>query len=221
MEDKAVQGFMKAKDPDNDLLTFEISRYPYKGELQLLNAGKFNYIPNSNENDSDTFTFTVNDGRKTSIPATVTLTIYPVNDSPLAKPLVCFPTLNLSFTKKLPFFDPDIQDIHSIHFVDYPKKGQIFSNQDQFSYIASEAGVDLFTYQVSDGHLNSNIASVLLLTGSYGQEIKLNPDKNNDGLVDMKDLIVGLEQFIHIKNTGETPALEDIVFILGFVAGVY
>ena len=54
MEDQAVQAFMKATDPDNDLLTFEISRYPYKGELQLLNGGKFNYIPKSNENGSDT-----------------------------------------------------------------------------------------------------------------------------------------------------------------------
>lgn len=220
MEDQPVQDFLKANDPDNDALVFVISRIPYKGEVKLLDAGKFSYTPNSNENGSDTFTFTVNDGRKTSIPATVTLTIYPVNDPPFAKAAVYFPIVNQSLTQALPIFDPDFQDSHSIHLIDFPKKGQINLYKDQFSYLPVETGIDYFTYQVNDGYLNSNIGRVIILTGIYGQEFQINPDKNNDGEIDLKDLIMGLEQLVNIGQPGNMPVLEDIIFVLRFVGGM-
>ena len=42
------------------------------------------YTPATNYNGSDSFTFTANDGHTNSLPATISLTIRPVNDRPVA-----------------------------------------------------------------------------------------------------------------------------------------
>ena len=46
--------------------------------------GTFTYVPNANYHGTDTFTYQVTDGRSTSNFATVTITITPVNDLPVA-----------------------------------------------------------------------------------------------------------------------------------------
>ena len=46
--------------------------------------GSFEYIPNANFNGTDTFTYQANDGELNSSPATVTITVNPVNDAPVA-----------------------------------------------------------------------------------------------------------------------------------------
>ena len=47
-------------------------------------TGAFTYAPKSNANGTDSFTFQVNDGKADSNVATVTVTIDPVNDAPVA-----------------------------------------------------------------------------------------------------------------------------------------
>ena len=50
-----------------------------------LNAdGSFTYTPNANFNGTDSFTYTVTDGTADSNVATVTITVDPVNDAPVA-----------------------------------------------------------------------------------------------------------------------------------------
>ncbi len=59
-----------------------------KGSLRLNADGSFTYTPNANANGSDSFTYTLSDGTTTSNTATVSLTINPVNDTPVvANPL--------------------------------------------------------------------------------------------------------------------------------------
>ena len=54
-------------------------------EHLTLNAnGTFTYTPAANYNGSDTFTYHANDGTGNSNIATVTITVYPVNDAPVA-----------------------------------------------------------------------------------------------------------------------------------------
>ncbi|MDP2734062.1 MAG: cadherin-like domain-containing protein, partial [Hoeflea sp.] len=51
----------------------------------VLNAnGSFTYMPNANFNGSDSFTYKANDGAADSNVATVTITVIPVNDPPVA-----------------------------------------------------------------------------------------------------------------------------------------
>ncbi len=57
---------------------------PTNGTLTLNANGTFTYSPNANYNGSDTFTYHANDGTGNSNIATVTITISPINDAPVA-----------------------------------------------------------------------------------------------------------------------------------------
>ena len=215
VEDQAVSGFFSAYDPDNDLLTYKIVRLPYKGIVTVLDEGKFTYMPEINENGTDTFTFNVNDGRKTSNLATVTLTIYAINDQPSAKNEVIHTTVFQSTSQSFSIVDPDYQDSHTVYIIDWPQKGQFNKYGTQFTYRPLETGIDEMTFQVSDGYLNSKIASIIFIIAPENETFLINPDKNNDGSIDIVDLVIGLEQLTTIGN-GNT-SLADVIFILRFV----
>lgn len=71
-------------DPEGATLTVIPQAGPSHGALQLGTGGSFIYVPNSNYNGTDAFTYIVSDGTAVSAPATVTITIRPVNDAPVA-----------------------------------------------------------------------------------------------------------------------------------------
>src|SRR5207244_1540766 len=71
-------------DVDGNPLTAVLGTGPTKGTLALNANGSFTYTPTANLNGSDSFTYRASDGTLTSNLATVTLTITPVNDAPVA-----------------------------------------------------------------------------------------------------------------------------------------
>ncbi len=74
-------------DPDGPFpLTAELITGPTNGTLVVFNTnGSFTYTPSSNFNGQDTFTYRARDGEGlASQPATVTITVLPVNDPPVA-----------------------------------------------------------------------------------------------------------------------------------------
>ena len=71
-------------DPDGDPLTAVLVTGPAHGTLTFNPDGSFVYTPAANYAGPDSFTYTVSDGDQTSAPATVTLTVNPVNDPPTA-----------------------------------------------------------------------------------------------------------------------------------------
>ncbi|GAB4186740.1 MAG: hypothetical protein Tsb002_11490 [Wenzhouxiangellaceae bacterium] len=72
-------------DPDMDPMTAVLVSGPANAAAFTLNAdGSFNYTPAANFNGADSFTYTANDGTGPSAPATVTITVNPVNDPPSA-----------------------------------------------------------------------------------------------------------------------------------------
>lgn len=72
-------------DPDGDPLTPTVTTGPANGTA-VVNAatGTIVYTPDENFNGVDSFTYTVSDGLKTDT-ATVTVTVTPVDDAPVAK----------------------------------------------------------------------------------------------------------------------------------------
>jgi hypothetical protein len=60
-----------------------------KGVATITDAatGAYTYTPNADANGTDSFTFKVNDGTLDSKPATVSITITPVNDAPTLNPI--------------------------------------------------------------------------------------------------------------------------------------
>jgi VCBS repeat-containing protein len=84
-EDTAIAGTLAASDSDGDTLSFSVVGGPTSGTLALNADGTFTYTPNANFHGTDQFTYKVNDGSSDSNTATVTLTVNPVNDTPVAE----------------------------------------------------------------------------------------------------------------------------------------
>ena len=72
---------LNGTDPDGDALTFSVVTPPAHGTLGST-APNLSYHPATRFNGTDSFAFTANDGRTNSAPATISLTINPVNDAP-------------------------------------------------------------------------------------------------------------------------------------------
>lgn len=71
-------------DPDGDALTAVLRATTPNGSLALAPDGSFTYQPNPNFSGTDSFTYRANDGQANSADQTVTITVTPVNDAPLA-----------------------------------------------------------------------------------------------------------------------------------------
>src|SRR5207237_1213794 len=82
-EDTAKAIVLTASDIDGDALTFSLVAGPAHGALSGT-APTVTYTPAANYNGPDSFTFKANDGTLNSNVATVTLTVTPVNDAPVA-----------------------------------------------------------------------------------------------------------------------------------------
>ena len=82
-EDETTSITLTASDPNGDTLTYQIVTGPSHGTLTG-SAPNITYTPVANYNGSDAFTFRVNDGTVDSTDATVTMTVNPLNDPPVA-----------------------------------------------------------------------------------------------------------------------------------------
>ena len=83
-EDTVITGQLTASDIDGDALTFALATDAANGAVVVNADGSFTYTPEANFNGEDSFTFTVDDGNGGSATETVTLTVAPVNDAPVA-----------------------------------------------------------------------------------------------------------------------------------------
>jgi hypothetical protein len=82
-EDTAMAVTLAGSDPDGDALTYSIVSQPSHGILSGT-PPSLTYVGNTNYNGPDSFVFRVSDGRLESLPATITITVLPVNDAPVA-----------------------------------------------------------------------------------------------------------------------------------------
>jgi hypothetical protein len=69
-------------DPNGDPITAVKLTDPAHGSVTLRADSSFTYTPQPNFSGSDAFTYAANDGGSSSNPATVTITVNPVNDPP-------------------------------------------------------------------------------------------------------------------------------------------
>ncbi|MCK7519846.1 MAG: Ig-like domain-containing protein [Ignavibacteriales bacterium] len=70
-------------DVEGDALRAVLVSGPAHGSLSLKADGTFSYTPDADWNGTDSFTYKANDGSLDSAPATVTITVNPVNDAPI------------------------------------------------------------------------------------------------------------------------------------------
>lgn len=84
-EDTPTSIALAATDAEGDPLTYAVLTPPSHGALSGT-APNLTYTPAANYNGADAFTFRAHDGSLNSAPATVSITVTPVNDAPLALP---------------------------------------------------------------------------------------------------------------------------------------
>ena len=82
-EDSPVGVVLSATDADGNPLTYSIGSAPSKGTLSGT-APNLKYAPNADFSGVDSFTYKANDGTVDSNIATVSITVSPVNDAPVA-----------------------------------------------------------------------------------------------------------------------------------------
>jgi VCBS repeat-containing protein len=158
-------------DPDTQKSswTLTVVTPPLHGSLAVANDGSFVYVHDGSETTTDTFTYRANDGIATSNVATVSITITPVNDLPVAVNDAY--TTNEDVPLNVPAngvlandTDSDLpaQSLSAIA-VALPANGTLALNANGgFLYTpnANFNGADSFTYKVNDGAGDSNVATV-------------------------------------------------------------
>ena len=128
-------------------------------------TGAFTYTPNPGAVGTDSFMFQVGDGTRVSNHATVIVTIVAdLNFPPAARDLAVTTMVNTPVTGTLVGSDPDGTPVTFV-LVTQPSHGSVALTDaltGQFVYTpnAGAAGSDSFTFHVTDGMLNSNVATV-------------------------------------------------------------
>jgi len=154
MEDAPVEISLMGSAPDSDPLTYSTIADPSHGTLNGT-APNLTYTPNTNFNGSDSFTFKVNDGTLDSALATVSITVTPVNDPPVANGDATTTQEDTPVgTIDVLANDTDIDnDTLTVTAVSQGTNGSVIINPDStLSYRphANFYGSDVFTYTISD-----------------------------------------------------------------------
>lgn len=141
-------------DPEGDTLTVESFSQPANGTVTS-NNNVLTYTPDANYNGGDSFTYTINDGNGNVDSATVSLTVNPVNDNPVAGDDSASTDEDVSVDVDVLANDSDIDgDTLSVSSVGSAANGTVVNNGDGTVTYTPDPGFfgsDTFSYSVTDG----------------------------------------------------------------------
>jgi VCBS repeat-containing protein len=159
-EDTAIAVTLTATDVDSGTLNYAVVTGPSHGTLSGI-APNLTYIPASDFNGSDSFTFAANDGLATSAAATVSITVTPVNDRPVANEQPVTTPEDTAVAVTLTATDVDL-DALTYTVATGPSHGTLSGTAPNLTYTPSANfnGADSFTFTANDGTLTSNAATV-------------------------------------------------------------
>ncbi|BBN80756.1 hypothetical protein PA25_07410 [Pseudoalteromonas sp. A25] len=165
-EDASANIKAKVTDEQGDKLTLMVQNQPQRGMLRVIDGGWI-YTPNANFNGQDSFAYVASDGELVSELATVTVTVTPVNDAPLAMDDLITLTETANDTYELAVLgnDADIDnDTLRIEGVT-ASIGNAFSTGSTISYKAPAdfIGPVSLSYSVTDGNKGRDNAKVSLV----------------------------------------------------------
>ena len=155
-------------DVDGETLTVTKVANPTHGAVTLNANGSFTYTPNANFTGTDAFTYKASGGGSDSVVATVTITVDPVADVPVAvadaHSVNEDGVLNVAASGVLGN-DTDPEGGLTAVKVSDPQHGTLTLNANgSFTYTpaANYNGPDSFTYKANDGAADSNVATVTI-----------------------------------------------------------
>lgn len=156
-------------DVEGSTLVPQLASQPMHGTVTFNADGTFTYQADADFNGIDGFSYLVNDGTDDSEVATVTISVNPVNDAPVAAndeySMDEDAVLTVEATGVLAN-DTDLDNTSlTATIVAQPQHGTVTLNADgSFVYTpaANFSGVDGFSYQAGDGSASSDVASVTI-----------------------------------------------------------
>jgi hypothetical protein len=201
-EDTPVPITLTGSDPDGDPLGFSVVDPPSNGTLGGT-APDLTYTPDADYNGADSFTFKANDGPVDSNTATVSITVNPINDAPVANDQAVVTDEDTPVGITLTGSDPD-EDPLTFSVVDPPSNGTLSGTAPNLTYSpnANYNGSDSFTFKANDGPVDSNTATVSITVNSINDA----PVANNQAVVTDEDTPVG------ITLTGSDPDEDPLTF---------
>jgi gliding motility-associated-like protein len=185
-EDTAVSGNVLTNDTNLGDVVVEVVDMTdsANGTVVINSDGTYTYIPGTNFNGTDTFTYTIEDANGDQSTATVTITVNPVNDAPVAIDDTNSTDENTSVTGNVLPNDTDIDldnlTVASINdkiadlgtAINLTEGGTIalkadgsyeFNPNGDFDYLNTDETAQVsFTYVMNDGNADSNAATVLI-----------------------------------------------------------
>jgi VCBS repeat-containing protein len=137
-------------DPERNPLTAVVGTEPAHGTVALNPNGSFTYSPALNFAGTDIFTYTARDATTASAPATVTITVTPVNDAPVLDPI---PAQNVRWGNLLGFTahagDVDVPADSLIYsLVNAPAGVSVNPTTGAVSFTPTSAQVGVVTFKV-------------------------------------------------------------------------
>jgi hypothetical protein len=157
-------------DSDGDTLTITAITQGAHGSV-VNNGTNVTYTPAPNFNGGDSFTYTIDDGHGGApATATVSVTVTPVNDPPVAAPNSYTINQDTTLTVAAPGVlgndsDIDGDTLHAV-LVTSPAHGtpSPLAANGSISYTPNPGftGIDSFTYKANDGQADSNVVTVTI-----------------------------------------------------------
>lgn len=128
------------------------------------------YTPALNYSGPDSIGFSVKDATNQSTPGTISITVTPVNDPPVANDLSLTTSRTVAIPVTLGATDPDGPGTITYAIVTGPTKGTLSGTAPALTYTPTgfNTGADVFTYKVTDstGLVDSGTVNLTIVAGS-------------------------------------------------------
>ena len=201
-------------DVDGDTLTV-VATYsgPAHGNLVIEADNTITYTPDADFNGIDSFDYGISDGNGGVDIATVTITVNPVNDAPLANDDAVSTDEDTSVNIPVLDNDTDVDgDILSVsQIITDPSNGIVVIEADNsitYTPAADYNGVDSFVYEVSDGNGGIDTATVTITINPVNDA----PIANDDSADTDEDVPVNIAVLDNDSDVdGDTLSVSQII----------
>ena len=149
-------------DPDGDPLTVTTASAP-NGTVTINPDGTLRYVPNPNFNGTDVITYVISDGNGGTSTASVTITVTPVNDAPVAVDDIIGTNEDQQVTIGVLSNDSDVDGDNLTVTAATSPDGSVVINSDgtiTFTPAPNFNGPTTITYTISDGNGGTTTATV-------------------------------------------------------------
>ncbi|MBV1883891.1 MAG: tandem-95 repeat protein [Pseudomonadales bacterium] len=180
-------------DEDGDSLTLISFMHGAQGTVVLNADSTLTYTPSENFNGLDSFSYSISDGVGGSDSASVNVNVIPVNDNPSAADDRVMTDEEILVVINVLDNDVDVDgDTLIVSVNDGAGSGSIIVNSDQtLSYTPETdfAGIDSFSYSVSDSHGGTDIATVTVDVGGVNDA----PEAISDSVTTDEDMVLTID----------------------------